>query len=133
MGDTRKVFLSYASGDREFASRVRDAVAGQGAEAVDVQPDLKPGSDPGAAVMDALRSADLFVFVVPEKEGSGKHALMELGAAKALGKRIVALMPDRHRASNTDVAVRLSDVMLLDAGEKPADTVAEQLLSAVNG
>lgn len=131
--NARTVFLSYASDDRAFAAQIRDAVAQRGAEAVDADSVVQPGSDVGGAAMEALRSADLFVFVVPEKEGSGRWALMELGAAKALGKRIVALMPDRHRAGNSEVAVRLSDVLVLDAGEKPATRVAEQLLSAVNG
>ena len=69
------------------------------------------------------------MFVVPEREGIGKNALAELGAAKAVGKQIVSLVPDRKRAANSDVAVRLSNLMVLDAAELAPAAIADRVLS----
>jgi nucleoside 2-deoxyribosyltransferase len=124
------VFVSYAWDDRDFAERVRSAVAQSGANALDPY-SIEAASDLEGEVLKAVRAADVFVFVIPSREGLGKSALAELGAARALGKRIVALMPDRARAANSEVAVRLSDLIVLDAGEKTASTLAQQVLSAL--
>ena len=52
---------------------------------------------------------------------------MELGAAKAMGKRIVSVFPDRARAANTDVATALSETHYLGAGSDLDGWVARVL------
>jgi hypothetical protein len=104
-----RVFLSYANEDRTFAARLKQALSAHGAETLDPGDDLRPGKDWSAAILKSLKRADLLVFVVPRYEGQGKSALVELGAAKAMGKRIVSVLPDRARAANTDVAMALGD------------------------
>ncbi|MFL5071874.1 MAG: hypothetical protein ACJ8D9_20020, partial [Xanthobacteraceae bacterium] len=79
-------------------------------------------------IRDVLSQSDVFVYIVPEKEGSGKWSLFELGAAKALGKRIVAVLPDSSRVANSEVAARLADLFVVDERSKPSNEIARKIL-----
>ncbi len=123
-----QVFLSYAAEDKTFADRLSKALASHGASVFDPAEDLASGADVSGAIIKFLRRSDLVVFVVPRFEGQGKNALAELGAARAMGKRIVSVLPDRTRAANSDVAMALSETHYLDAGRDLSDW-ADQVLS----
>ena len=128
-----RVFLSYALEDRPFAARLKRALSARGAQTFDPAEDLRPGADLSAAILKALKQADLLVFVVPRFEGQGKSALVELGAAKAMGKRIVSILPDRARAANTDIAMALSETHYLGGDHdlnRWADRVVSELKAA---
>lgn len=116
-----RVFLSYSSSDQGLAERLRAAMLDQNIQVWDpVQ--IPAGGNIDDQVQEALRMSDLFVYLIPEKEGSGKWSLFELGAAKALGKRIVAVLPDGSRLANSVVAAKLANTVVLDE-KKPSDTV----------
>lgn len=124
-----RIFLSYASGDREFVAKLNRALTARGAATFDPHKDLNPGEDLSASIIGRLKQTDMLVFVVPRFEGQGKSALVELGAAKALGKRIVAVLPDRARAANSDVASALGHTYFLDATNENVGILADQVLS----
>ena len=109
-----QVFISYAVEDKAFADRLNKALTDHGARVFDPMEDIVPGTDVSAAILRSLKHADLVVFVVPRFEGQGKSALAELGAARAFGKRIVSVLPDRTRAANSDVAAALGETHYLD-------------------
>lgn len=123
-----RIFVSYANSDREFAARLARSLTERGARAFDPLAELKPGDDWGEALLAQLRASDTFVFVVPEREGAGKNALFELGAAHALGKRIVAVVPTTTRFYNADVARVLSGSAVLDASTVPQDALADAIM-----
>jgi nucleoside 2-deoxyribosyltransferase len=123
-----RIFLSYAPEDRAFAARLKRAFGARGAETFDPIDDLRPGEDISSGILRRLRRADMVVFVVPRYEGQGKAALVELGAAKALGKRIVSVLPDRARAANSEVASALGETYYFTDDRDPDDW-AGQLLS----
>jgi hypothetical protein len=124
-----QVFLSYASGDEEFVSELRQALTARGADVFDALKDVQPGADISASILGRLKRSDLVVFVVPRHEGQGKSALFELGAAKVFGKRIASVLPDRVRAANNDVASVLGNSFFLDAAGKNVGALADQVLS----
>lgn len=122
-----RVFLSYASEDRKFADRLKRVFSAHGAETIDPA-DVGMGGDISTAILKSLKRADLMVFVVPRFEGQGKSALVELGAAKAMGKRVVSVLPDRSRAANTEVAVALSETYYVGS-DRDLDNWADRVLS----
>lgn len=124
-----KAFISYSRDDRDFVSTIEAALARYGLQTFDPELEIQAGDKIDERILDGLRAADVVIFVVPEHEGAGKNALVEIGAARALGKRIVALVRDRKRAANSDVAMRLSNLMVLDAGEAEPSSIAEQILT----
>jgi hypothetical protein len=128
MAQNRRVFFSYAAGDRVFAESLRKAMDSYPVQIFDPLSDVDLGQDWPSQIGDEITKSDLMVFIVPEKEGSGKSSLFELGAAKALGKRIVAVLPNSARAANTEVAARLADLLLLDVESKPASEIVRKIL-----
>lgn len=112
---TMRVFLAHARSDHEFAARLTAALAGAGVHAWDPSAEILFGEDPEESILAHLRDSDLVVFVVPEREGAGKNALAELGAAYALGKPIVAITPNSARADNAEIGRLLSGSAVVDA------------------
>lgn len=124
----RRVFLSYAHSDEKFASWLSKALSEAGAHAVD-DAQRKPGDDWEEAILANIRTSDIVVFVVPEREGAGRNALAELGAARALGKRIVAVVPSASRYQNADVARIVSGSAVVDASALPEDALVKAIMS----
>jgi len=110
-----RLFISYSRDDAPFAEHLAQQLKIEGFHTLDAQSSIKPGVRWDNAVLKALKSADRVVFVVPSREGGGKNALAELGAARAMGKDIVAVMPDSSRAWNSNVARTVSDNVIVDA------------------
>jgi nucleoside 2-deoxyribosyltransferase len=130
VGDRLRVFLTYSLDDREFAERLRAAMTDENVEVWDPV-SVTAGEKFQDSIEDALKQADVVVYVIPEREGSGKWSLFELGAAKALGKRIVAVLPDTGRIANSAVAARLADRLVVDENAKsPSGTVRKILEKA---
>jgi hypothetical protein len=113
MADDKRIFISYSLSDRPIADKLRKALADFHVQIFDPA-DAGTGEKAFDQIEQALKGADLFVYIVPEKEGSGKWSLSELGAAKALGKRIMAVLADSGRVANSEVAAKLADSLVLD-------------------
>lgn len=66
-----KVFLSYASVDNKWASKLRERLAHAGLEVWDPNREVLPGQDWSAKISGALRASDAMVVLVsPEAAGS---------------------------------------------------------------
>lgn len=130
MGKRRKIFVSAAHSDQPFVKRLIGALQRAGwstfvPEAIDV------GEQIFSRIRRELESSELVVFVVPPREGEGKWALAEVGAAKALNKRIIAVVPERGRYSNASVGRLLSESGLVDASGVSDDELAQTIVSSV--
>lgn len=110
----KNVFVSHGHEDAAFAEKLSHLLEDEG-YTVFSNLSLEPGSDLESAIIEALRSADVVLFVVPAREGGGKNALVELGAAKAMGKRIVPILTETSRSWNADVARTVSHSAVVDA------------------
>lgn len=124
-----RFFLSYERDDAAFVDRLSEALKRNGLIPVDPSSEFEAGSKMEEAILRALRSADRVVFIVPRREGGGKSALAEIGAARALGKDIIAVMPDGSRAWNSDVARALSEDHVIDASRLEEGRLVDVLAS----
>jgi TIR domain-containing protein len=123
----KRVFFSYSWDDRAFADELRQAMAEHHVHVWDPASDLAVGSEI-PDIKKTLTNSDLFVYIIPEKEGSGKGSLLELGAAKALGKRIIAVLPDSGRVANSAVAARLADLLVVNEGRRSPKDIVKKIL-----
>jgi hypothetical protein len=121
-----RVFISHADEDTIFADRLARLLEGEGYSVFSNLPP-QPDSDFANAIIDGLRSADVVIFVVPAREGGGKNALAELGAAKAMGKRIIPILPETSRSWNADVARTVSHSVAVDASRFSDETLVPAL------
>ena len=115
--------------DRDFAAQLSSEIAKAGAKTYDMS-SLKSGEHIFAAFRRELNAADLFVLLVPPHEGEGKNALLEIGAAKAMNKRILAVLPERRRYANSGFASSLSDFLMLDASKLSMKALASSIVTS---
>lgn len=124
-----RIFLSYAPADTAFAKHLGEELVAHGAVVADAETFLAHGEAWDEAVIAAIRNADSLVVVVPEKEGQGKNALMELGMARSLNKRIFIVSPDHGRLHDNPFPISLSRRKALVAAPHATDTIVNTILS----
>jgi nucleoside 2-deoxyribosyltransferase len=89
------VFISHSRADRAFAERLGSGIRALGANVVSDETRLKPGESFDHALREALEASDAVVLVVPEpRTAQANNAFFEAGAARALGKPLVAVLPN---------------------------------------
>src|SRR5262245_26518522 len=124
----KRLFISYAFEDGAFASELSKFLKARGASVyLDTleRPDVWP-----YVVRDEIRKASALVLIVPPRSVPNRNNVwFEAGAAKALGKKILAVLPPYERLSS-DLPTDLADLLVLDAGERPLENVADTLLQA---
>lgn len=110
---TRKVFLSYANQDRDFAESIKPELtailsAGQHEiDVFDVQSDLNPGEDWRQAIKSAIDDASTVVIVSSPASDTSQWVNYEAGMADALGKDIVIV--GREGMAKSALADRFQD------------------------
>ncbi|NJM30680.1 MAG: TIR domain-containing protein [Rhizobiales bacterium] len=114
--------------DRGFVEAVKRSLRKSGARVVD--DDIKAGERVFSILKKALSESDIVVFVVPPHEGSGHWALAELGAAKALDKVVLAVLPDRTRFRNRNSLLSLFDYETVDATGLSESALAQRILDS---
>jgi nucleoside 2-deoxyribosyltransferase len=124
-----KAFISYSRNDAAFAASLRNEIERLGVTAwLDVR-DMPPGDSVYDNLRQAIEGSDALILVVPETGTSQANAaIFEAGAAKALGKPVLAVMPD---ARGRELPVSVADFAILDALRKPLADVAKSLVHAL--
>ncbi|MGL5116585.1 MAG: toll/interleukin-1 receptor domain-containing protein [Beijerinckiaceae bacterium] len=129
---TKSVFLSYSRDDREFAQELAIAFGKLGVTIYDPSSDVAPGSAWAKMVTDAISGTDATVAILPISGVRGANGVFfEIGAARTLGKPVLAVSPDRSTASLREVPSEALDMLVLDARNKSAGVVVETLLHAL--
>ena len=128
----KRVFLSYAHGDREFARSLAEAIARQGLAVVDPAIEVESGMEWARQIKAAISDADATIVVLPISGSHGANNIFfELGAARALEKPVFAVSPDRASSEERQVPSSLIDVLVMDAKNKPPEAVANTLVKAL--
>ncbi len=83
-----KIFLSYASQDREIAQSINHALREQGHDVFFDREDLMPGEEFHNQIRLTIERADLFVFLISEHAiDPGSYTLNELDIAEKVYKK----------------------------------------------
>jgi hypothetical protein len=109
--NSRDVFLSYASVDKQEANMIYDSIKAAGGKVFLSEKSLMPGEDFAEIIRDALCAArELWLLVSPSSLRS-EWVLTEWGAAWALNKRIIPIL---HRCSPENLPERLRKLQCVD-------------------
>ena len=86
-----------------------------------------------AAIQKELELADAFLAVIPESgQGTANNVLFEMGAARALKKPILAVIPGRENNTHRrELPSDLMGMLVLDAEKKSVEAVAGTLASTL--
>jgi predicted nucleotide-binding protein len=121
---SRRIFISYSSEDRDFAKQLGNLLKNRGASVFQ------------DADIDGLRAeieqSTALILVIPSRNAANRNnVLFEAGAARALGKRVFAVLPPKHAVSSVDLPTDIADLLVLDADRRSLESIADTLLHAL--
>lgn len=136
MADKRHVFLSYSGeSGKALARRVSSVLGALGFDAdLPVQPIWQPDREWDDDIIADIRGAEAVIFIEPSGESLAPHVLFEIGAAHALGKRILGVGAERDELDAedpmcADSVLHIYD--LIDASELDDGALGQALLAAL--
>lgn len=126
-----RIFISYSVGDRVFAERLAASLRKLGATSslsghgeiaqVDWLGELK----------EKLANSDIAILVMPASRARSANAtFFEVGAARALGKEVIVVVPDVDAIDQGNIPYDVASSVVLDALKKPIETVALKVMEA---
>jgi nucleoside 2-deoxyribosyltransferase len=126
------VFISYSRNDRAFAEQLRNRIQPLGANVSFDQAVIKPGENWEQALRKTLEDSDGVVLVVPEP-GTAKAnvAFFEAGAARALGKPVVVVLPSQESSRIREVPSEVSSLAVLDGSQIGPEALAKKIVSTL--
>jgi hypothetical protein len=128
----RRIFISYASSDREFVQELARSLDARGGKASFSEHGLGVESDWLADLRNRLEKSDTVVLVMPSlTAASSNNAFFEVGAARAIGKDVVIVVRDIDTVDRTNIPLDLARMVVVDAGKQPIEQVAATVMGAV--
>jgi len=129
MSSTKYVFLSYAHENRELAKDLASLMSRRGVS-VFLDSDVKPGDLWSSVIRREIERASALILLIPSDDVPNRNNIwFEAGAAKALGKRVLAVLPPNRRL--VDLPSDIADILVLDADKRPLESIADTLIQAV--
>jgi len=127
----QEIFISYSRHDREFANQLAKSLGEQGSSAWMSEHGILAGTDWLRTLKDKLQESLAMVLVMPAATSvSGNSAFFEAGAARAIGKDVIVVVPELENVDRTNIPFDLAKAIVLDANKQPIATVAATVLSA---
>jgi nucleoside 2-deoxyribosyltransferase len=129
-----QVFISYSSGDADWARSFAEALKQHGVGAWLDQFQVAPGDSIRDALEAGLRNSDVFVALI-DPRGPGRSSVdpnlyFELGAALGMGKKVVAVVPREIEISQIPFDLRSRGYIMRDSPEETAEELAHALIAA---
>jgi nucleoside 2-deoxyribosyltransferase len=126
------VYISHSRADSAFAEQLRSRIQALGANVWSDEVGIRPGEDFEQALREALETSDGVVLVVPEP-GTAKAnaAFFEAGAARALGKPVVAVLPRAEPSRVRELPSEVSSLAVFDGSQVAPEALAEKIVSAL--
>jgi nucleoside 2-deoxyribosyltransferase len=120
-----RVFLSFASEDQAAAEELQRELYVQGVHARS-DADMRPGTDWGAHLREAMDNADAVVFMVTSAAVASANVMTEIGAAIASGKPVIPVVPANGRLP-AGLPAALRKWHFVRAGKRDATEVAAEI------
>ena len=129
----RQLYLSFSARDAALATKVAKALEKLGFSAFNPMKDVRPGDDWRMTIHAAIKKSDALLLLVASPESAASSWMSyEAGMAEALGKRVLALVPDRYSMAQLPSDLAARQVLLLDilSPERSAREIADVLAAA---
>ena len=121
----RKVFISHSYGDREYAEKLRQALADLAIESAFDPVEPASGEILSAKLRESIQAADAVVVLLSEHALSSKWVMFELGVAEGLRKNTVPVILSTVDVDKLDFLER--DRAVLDARRLSPEEAAERI------
>ncbi len=127
---SHRVFISYASGDKDVADQVCAALERRGISCWIAPRNARPGVNYGASIVDAIDESPVLVFVVSSHSISSPHVQREVERAANKGVHVIPFRIEDVPFSKT-LQYFLEGVHWLDALTRPLDPHLDYLADTV--
>lgn len=128
----KRVFLSFSQENAELADALARVMSQRGASVFFDKDAIRLGDRWLETRRAKIEKASALVLLIPAHDGPNRNTvLFEAGAAKALGKRVLAVLPPHWPVLRDEVPVDIADVVVLDMDERPLESIADMLVQAV--
>ncbi len=105
-------FISYSTKDKEFVSRINQALNENGVNTwIDFQ-QINPGEMWKNSLEAALKKADIIIMVLTENSLNSNYVMNEFIASKRIGKKIITIKYGQF--NNVNLPNALSDIQWID-------------------
>jgi hypothetical protein len=129
---TQKIFVSFGAADRPFAERLVKDLSALGAEISYDDPSNRPGYSYDWKLRGDLEATDALVLVVPEPGSpNANRAFFEAGAAKASGKRVVAVLPTGDPSRAREVPTSIHALAVFDGSRLAPQALAKSIVTTL--
>ena len=126
----QKVFISHSAKDTDWVLSFAQALKQRGVTAWLEDFEVKPGDSWADANESALRSSDVLVPLLDGETSSTRIFFFELGAAIAMGKRVVPILARGLDPAVLLPKVRLCPYLVRDTPEQTAEDLSDTLEAA---
>jgi predicted nucleotide-binding protein len=127
----KRVFISFSHEDKAFAGDLAELMERRGV-AVFSDADMSPGTLRSDILRREIERASALVLIIPALGLANRnYALFEAGAAKALGKPVLAVLPPGRSIGSVELPAEIAGLIVLDADRRSLDSIIDTLLQAV--
>ncbi len=127
----KRLFISHVAEDSDYARQLGSLLKERGATIVS-ELDAASGSMCPDALRTQIESATALILVIPSRRAPNRNnVVFEAGAAKALGKPVLAVLPPKNVSAPIDLPTEIAGVLVFDADRRSLDSIADTLLQAV--
>lgn len=121
-----KFFIAYSRADKDYAATLAAEIERGGVSVFRDEAAWEPGTDWESALRQALESSSAAILVLPREGAKGANtAIFEVGAAKALGKKVFVVA---RGAQDRELPTSIADFAILNAEDKPLAEIAGALI-----
>jgi len=121
-----KIFISYSQSDQEEARRLVAALRATDLVGWLDAADIAAGASIPSAIRNALLESSAIVVLLSPSALQSNWVQFEIGAAEALGKKIIPVIISGSLAESGLPAI-LKDRKVIDARNRPKTVVAEEI------
>lgn len=128
-----KIWITYASEDKEFVERIRAFLKKSDVEILDVENEILPGDNIIVAIADAIAKADLILVILSKSSSERQWFSTEVGLIiseirKNSHKKIIPILKDRSAV----IPPFINQYQFLDLSEnRDTETQLERLLKTL--
>lgn len=128
----RSFFISHSFSDREFAQQLATSIIKLGGKtSLSGHGTIAEGSVWLDGLRERLRASDAVILVMPSQSAkSANSTFFEAGAARALGKEVIVVVPDIQNVDQANIPFEVASSVVLDATRKSIDSIAQKVMEA---
>lgn len=126
------LLVSYSRADQPFAKLLIRCLQALGATLFDPARDIGTGENFQAALRKALEDSDGVILLVPEPGSSGANlAFFEAGAARAMGKPVIPIIPKPEMSRIRELPSDLYGLAVLDGSHQSPEALARSIIASL--